>query len=65
MKTLKLIIASLSLLSVFFYPTILSAEEGCWRRESGYNLNINGMNICVLDNNARECFALVNRCKIQ
>ncbi|MBS4072574.1 MAG: hypothetical protein KGZ90_14670 [Algoriphagus sp.] len=39
-------------------------EGGCRKKETGYKHFVpSGAYICVLNNSARECFALVDRCK--
>jgi hypothetical protein len=39
--------------------------QKCNIKQSGYNLKINGFDVCVLDNTKRECFAIVNPCPEQ
>jgi hypothetical protein len=65
MKNIKRLVLSTVFLFLIFSSNFSKADEGCWKKESGYNLYVNGFPICVLDNSSRDCFAMVNRCPVQ
>ncbi|SDA92396.1 hypothetical protein SAMN03080617_03569 [Algoriphagus alkaliphilus] len=64
MKKLKISLATIFCLALSISPMFVNAQN-CGTLASGYNIRINGTNVCVLNNASRECFAIINPCPEQ
>ncbi|SFG75201.1 hypothetical protein SAMN04487988_107189 [Algoriphagus hitonicola] len=64
MKIIKLVLCLLSFLVLSVSPLILTAQN-CGYIQLGYNIKINGKDVCVLDNVSRECYSIVDPCPVK